>query len=181
MHTIAEQIRSMCHRRESLATELSQLDAELSVIRDAITSLTPSTAPGAPPPISRTHAGATSTVRVNEHTDRTAAIEALLKDGPQSTKDIAAHLGHPKLIVKMALQRMKRIGRLVQLGHGNGTRWALPGTGAPTTKRLADVVNPQVGDGPACRICECAFSTHDPTNGRCYGKSGKCVCREFRS
>lgn len=117
---------------------------------------------------------------VNENTERTAAIERALAKGPMATRDIARVVGGSKVIVKMALQRMKRAGRLVTTGVTNGQRWALP------VKTTTPVVSPKpatlaeaVGRGPVCKRCECALADHDPATGKCWGKKGKCVCQEF--
>lgn len=62
----------------------------------------------------------------NRDQPRTEAVLKLLANGSLSTKTIAAHLGQDWKILKMALQRLKKSGALMQVGHGPGTKWMLP-------------------------------------------------------
>jgi hypothetical protein len=174
--------------RAALSRRLQALDA-LIVAIEAYQQIEHPVPPVVTPalPASPAAPRATTPVHPNTNADRAAAIEAALRThGPLPTREVARIVGGSKFVVKQALQRLKRAGRLTSDGVTNSQRWALPSQQKPAapTKTLADVV-PRVtagtGGGPACRICECPFSTHDPTDGRCYGKAGKCVCREFRS
>jgi hypothetical protein len=175
--------------RSELSTRLQALDALIMAIESYERLVQPAPIVAAPvvvPPLPapRTVPNSTAKVHPNTNTDRMAAIESALKThGPLPTREVARIVGGSKFVVKQALQRLKRAGRLTSEGVTNGQRWTLPGQKA-ATKTLADIVpraTPQTGGGPACRICECAFKDHDPTSGRCFGRSGKCVCREFRS
>lgn len=46
-------------------------------------------------------------------------------------------------------------------------------------KTLAAAVKDAPGRGPTCKRCDCAFKDHDPESGKCYGKAGRCICKEF--
>jgi predicted HTH transcriptional regulator len=58
---------------------------------------------------------------------RRQKILALLQEGSFPTREIAKRLAIDRRIVKMALQRMKKVGLVRSTGVGPGTRWTLPG------------------------------------------------------
>jgi biotin operon repressor len=67
---------------------------------------------------------------LNRDESRFSQIKMLLAQSgpfnPLSTREIAERLGQPRLIVKQALQRLKKSGNLTAVGDGNGRKWALP-------------------------------------------------------
>jgi DNA-binding MarR family transcriptional regulator len=68
--------------------------------------------------------------------DRRAEVLALLDRGPLATREVAEQLGVDRLVCKMTLQRMKKVGLITSVGVTNGQRWALTAasrTAAPRT------------------------------------------------
>jgi hypothetical protein len=61
---------------------------------------------------------------------RRQKIRALLEHDQLATREIATKLGIDRKLVKMCLQRMKKVGLLRSVGVGPGTRWTLPGSPA---------------------------------------------------
>jgi hypothetical protein len=94
------------------------------------------------------------TAAPNRDEGRTAAICTLLeKQGPLATSRVARQLGQERLVVKQALQRLKKAGVLRTVGATNGQKWALarPSSAPPpvepppvTTPIGATVVPPPI-------------------------------------
>lgn len=59
--------------------------------------------------------------------ERRATILALLETGPLATRDVATKLKLDRILTKMTLQRMKKVGLVTSTGVTSGQRWALPG------------------------------------------------------
>ena len=84
---------------------------------------------------------------------RRTEILTFLQTGPQPTRAIAKHLKIDRIVCKMALQRMRKVGLLVTVGEKNGQRWTLPIViEVPAVERPAVVVPIAPRSSPAPSI-----------------------------
>lgn len=73
--------------------------------------------------------------------ERRATILTLLQTGPLATREIATRLHLDRILTKMTLQRMKKVGLVTSTGVTNGQRWA-SSTGSGTDAEVATVSPP---------------------------------------
>lgn len=132
--SFVDQIRALVNERASLVSQrveidgrVSLLDAQLAEVRQLL-----GVAPASDPPRPVVSVGAPKPVVAPE--DRRAEILALLKGGPRPTREIARSLDLDRLVCKMALQRMQKVGLIGRVGVKNGQKWTLT--------RIADAIKP---------------------------------------
>lgn len=72
--------------------------------------------------------------------DRRRKILTLLAEGPLATREVATRLRLDRLLVKMTLQRMKKVGLIASVGVTNGQRWTVPPSGPKAAPASASVL-----------------------------------------
>lgn len=155
--SVVDQLRTLMNERASLVTErvalearvvaervalearVSLIDAELAeartlldvpapVVRKELVIKLPTPAETPAPPVATP---APPAAPVDRSEQRRAEVLALLAAGALPTRLIAEALKIDRLLCKMVLQRMKKVGLLETVGQRNGQRWVLAGTPTP--------------------------------------------------
>jgi hypothetical protein len=93
---------------------------------------------------------------VEPDSGRRAEILTFLQTGPQPTRAIAKHLQIDRIVCKMALQRMRKVGLLATIGERNGQRWTLPhmestlkSSGIPPSPAVVVPIAPRTSPAPS--------------------------------
>lgn len=139
-------LRALLAQREAVITQLTAINRELEelyhALGEALGKEPPADRPQVPTPrkartvfprAAVTPVAPSGTLPRN---DRQAEILTFLRTrGPQPTRAIAQHLGQDRIVVKMACQRMRKVGILGSVGRRNGQKWTLPAAsgGSPAT------------------------------------------------
>jgi hypothetical protein len=128
---IARAIDELETRRARLLAEYQEIEEALAAMRRIGTNgddaaATSEKARKAARPMPGRGELAEGLVHHNRDQERPARILAFLVAGPQPTRVIAQKLGQDRKVTKQALQRLKRGGHLIAIGHARTARWALP-------------------------------------------------------
>lgn len=174
--TLAEQVRSLLTKRETIAAELVTIDADLAAVLEVLSVSLPRT-------LASVMTVPTEAAEVSIEERRRRLILAL-ESGPMFAALIAKRpefRGISSTAINNDLYRLKQARRVRNTAQG----WTLIETNRPAasvdgTPLIRSSLPGAMGGGPACKVCECPFKDHDPTDGKCFGKNGKCVCREYR-
>lgn len=78
-------------------------------------------------PVTPRRVGRTDRNETRRDDERRATILALLEKGPLATREVATTLKLDRILTKMTLQRMKKVGLITSRGVTNGQRWTLAG------------------------------------------------------
>jgi len=119
--SLADRVGALLAERDHLAARLQTIEQTLATIRAA---LTPAPATALAEVVARQTGKAVPTLaHPNRDEARTDAILAMLDAQPLSVREVAARLNQDRLVVKQALQRLKKSGVLTVTGIGPGTKY----------------------------------------------------------
>jgi hypothetical protein len=124
MDTIVAALTELKNRRETLLIQIKLIDTAIGAIENAM--VTPS--PFQAGPVTQNDQLKRPTgPHQSDNVERHQKIHSvLLHHGPLSTRDVAKRIGEDRLLVKAALYRMLKVGRLTRMGMTRSQRWALP-------------------------------------------------------